>query len=106
MNDNATKRMRVVFCVNRMRGPSGRWCSLNGGPEIAGALEAGLRDCGLKVDIDHIVCLGKCEERPNLHLIGNALKTGLSTDDAPDLIDEFDRRAARDNQNALLYPGA
>ena len=106
MNKDSTKWMRVVVCVNRMRGPSGRCCGLSVGPEIAEALEAGVRDRGLKVDIDRIVCLGKCAEGPNLRIVGNEFKTGLSPDDVPDLLDEFERRAGRDDQNALLYPRA
>ena len=96
----------MVDCFNRIRGPSGRCSGLNGGPKIAEALEAGVRDCGLKVDIDQIVRLGKCAKGPNLHIGGKEFKTGLSPDDVPGLLDEFDRRAGRDDQNALLYPRA
>jgi len=96
----------VVDCFNCTRGPSGRCSGLNGGPKIAEALEAGVRDCGLKVDIYQIVCLGKCAEGSNLCIVNNEFETGLSPDDVPDLLDELDRRASRDDQNALLYPGA
>ena len=92
--------------ASTVRGPSGRCCGLNGGQEIAGALEAGIRDCSLKVDTSQIVCLGKCSDGPNLVIVGKEFKTGLSPDDAPDLLDEFDRSAGRDDQNALLYPRA
>ena len=105
MSDDATKWMRVVVCANRMPGPSGRCYGLSGGPEIAEAFEASIRCHGFKVDVDRMVCFGKCAERPNLHIVGKVFNTGLSPDDVPDLIDEFDRRAGRDNQNALLYPG-
>ncbi len=89
-----------------MRGPSGRCGGVNGRQEIAGALKAGIRDCSLKVDIGQIVCLGKCLEGRNLVIVGKEFKTGLSPDDVPDLLDEFDRRVGRDDQNALLYPRA
>ena len=57
MNDDATKRMRVVVCVNRAR-PD--WPMLRSQRKIEiAALEAGIRDCSLKVDIGRIVCLGK-----------------------------------------------
>ena len=96
----------MVDCFNRIRGPSGRCSGLNGGPKIAEALEAGVRDCGLKVDIDQIVCLGKCAEGSNLCIVNNEFEIGLSPDDTPALLDELDRRAGRDDQNALLYRGA
>ena len=98
--------MRVVVCVNRMPGPIGRCDGLRGESKIAEALEASIRYCGFKVDVDRMACLGKCAEGPNLRIAGNEFMTSLSTDDIPDLPNEFERCAGRDDQNALLYPGA
>ena len=106
MNASTNSRLRVVVCVNRIRGPSGKCCGLSGAPEIAEALEAGVRDRKLKVDIERIVCLGKCAEGPNLRIVGGEFKHRLSLDDVPDLLDEFERRAGRLESGALLYPGA
>lgn len=106
MSDDSARRLRVVVCVNRMRGPSGRCCGLSGAPEIAEALEAGVRDRALKVDIERIVCLGKCADGPNLRIVGGEFKNHLSMDDVPNLLDEFEQLAGRDDRGAFLYPGA
>ena len=45
-------------------------------------------------------------EGRNLVVVGKEFTAGLSPDDVPDLLDQFDRRVGRDDQNALLYPRA
>ena len=106
MSDNSEDRLRVVVCVNKMRGPRGKCCGLSGSPEIAVALESGARTRQLKVDVETIVCFGKCDDGPNLRIVGGEFRQHLTMEDVPSLLDEFERRAGRIENRTMLYPGA
>lgn len=106
MTDNAKDTLRIVVCVNMMRGPRGKCCGQSGSPEIADALEAGVQARGLKVEVDRIVCLGKCSDGPNLKIVGAEFRQNLTLDDVPVLLDEFQERAGKHEDGAFLYPGA
>lgn len=97
--------MRLVVCVNMMRGPRGKCCGLSGSPEIADALEAGIRQRGIKAEIERIVCLGKCNDGPNLKIVGGGFRQHLTLDDVPALLDEFAEQAGV-GDSPMLYPGA
>lgn len=104
--EDQEERMRVVVCVNRMRGPRGKCCGLSGSLEIAEALESGARTRGLNVAIERIVCLGKCDDGPNLRIVGGEFRQNLTLDDVPSLLEEFEKRSGRIDGSTLLYPGA
>ena len=101
-----TLPLRLVVCVNRMRGPRGKCCGQNGSPAIAEALEHGIRDRGLAARLERIVCLGKCDDGPNLKFVGGEFRQHLTLDDVPDLLDEIETRAGRAAEGGMLYPGA
>lgn len=106
MNGDSEDRFRVVVCVNKMRGPRGKCCGLSGSPEIAAALERGVRTRRLKVDVETIVCFGKCDDGPNLRIVGGEFRQNLTLEDVPSLLDEFECRAGRIENHSMLYPGA
>ena len=106
MSEAANNAIRVVVCVNMTRGPRGKCCGLSGSPEIADALEKGVRERSLAVRIERIVCLGKCNDGPNLRFVGGEFRQNLSMDDVPTLLDEFEERAGKNDAGAMLYPGA
>ena len=43
MTDETAERLRVVVCVNKMRGPRGMCFGLSGSPEVAAAQESGVQ---------------------------------------------------------------
>lgn len=98
------ERLRVVVCVNMMRGPRGKCCGQSGAPEIADALEKGIRARNINAHIERIVCLGKCNDGPNVRIVGGEFRQNLSLADVPTLLDEFERRGG--TAGAMLYPGA
>ena len=98
--------MAVVVCVNQMRGPRGKCCGQNGSLKIADRLEAGVRERGINVRVDRIVCLGKCDVGPNLRFVGGEFRHDLTLDDVPRLLDEFEKIAGKSDKKELLYPGA
>ena len=106
MTDETAERLRVVVCVNKMRGPRGKCCGLSGSPEIGAALESGVQTRQLNVDVETIVCFGKCGDGPNLRIVGAEFRQHLTLEDVPSLLDEFESRAGRIENGALLYPGA
>jgi len=62
---------------------------------IADALEKGVRERSLAVRIERTVCLGKCNDGPNLWFVGGRFRQNLSMDDVLTLLDEFEERAGK-----------
>ena len=93
MTDEAAERLRVVVCVNKMRGPHGKCCGLSGSPEIAAAPKSGVQIQQLNVDVETIVCFGKWEDGPNLRIVGAEFRQHLTLEDVPSLLEEFESRA-------------
>ena len=88
-----------------MRRPSGEDCGLSGSPEIAAALESGVQSRQLNVDVETIVCFGKCDDGPSLRIFGTEFRPHLTLEDVPFLLDELETCAGRIENDALLYPG-
>ena len=106
MSEAANNTIRVVVCVNIMRGPRGKCCGLSGSPEIADTLEKGVLERSLAVRIERIVCLDKCNDGPKLRFVGSEFRQNLSMDDVPTLLDEFEERPGKNDAGAMLYPSA
>lgn len=99
-------RVRLVVCVNMMRGPRGKCCGLSGSPAIAEALERGIRMRGLAAEVERIVCLGKCGDGPNLKIVGGGFRQHLTLADVPALLDEVETLAGKADGAPMLHPGA
>lgn len=81
-----------AICINRRLGGDKPSCAARGSEAIADALEAGIRERGISVKIERLVCFGLCAAGPNGRLIpGGAFHKGLKPDDVPSLLDELAR---------------
>ncbi|MEC7537628.1 MAG: (2Fe-2S) ferredoxin domain-containing protein [Pseudomonadota bacterium] len=60
----------------------------------------------MAVRIERTVCLGKCNNGPNLRFAGGEFWQNPSMDDVPTLLDEFEERAGKNDAGATLYAGA
>ena len=89
-----------------MRRPSGEYCGRSGSPEIAAALESGVQSRQLNVDVETIVCFGKCDDGPSLRIVGTEFRPHLTLEDVPFFLDGLESCAGRIENDALLYPGA
>ncbi len=65
-----------------------------------------VRERSLAVRIERAVCLGKCNDGPNLRFVGGEFQQNLSMDDVPTLLNEFEERAGKNDAGAMLYAGA
>lgn len=86
-----------AICINRRFGSDKASCAARGSEQIADQLEAGIRERGLNVQIERLVCFGLCMDGPNGRLIpGGAFLKGMTLDDVPALLDEFSRTSETD----------
>jgi len=57
------------------------------------APKSGVQIQQLNVDVEIIVCFGKCEDGPNLRIVGAEFRQHLTLEDVPSLLEEFESRA-------------
>ena len=98
-----------AICVNRRLGSDKASCAARGSEQIADALEAGVRERGLAVEIERIVCFGQCQVGPNGRLIpGGNFHKGMTIEDVPALLDEIERACGKKSPgegNSIPAPG-
>ncbi len=81
-----------AICVNRRFGADKPSCAARGSEVIADALEAGIREQGIAITIERLVCFGLCMDGPNGRLIpGGDFRKGIKKEDVPALLDELAR---------------
>lgn len=98
-----------AICVNRRLGADKPSCALRGSELIADALEAGVRERGMAVTIERIVCFGLCRDGPNGRLVpGGKFHKGIKQDDIPALLDEIEQECGSivpENAKVMPPPG-
>ncbi len=81
-----------AICVNRRFGTDKPSCAARGSELIAAAMEDGIRERGIQVNMERLVCFGMCMDGPNARLIpGGAFHKGIKKEDVPMLLDELER---------------
>ncbi len=81
-----------AICVNRRLGADKPSCAARGSESIADAMEAGIRERGIQVGMERLVCFGMCMDGPNARLIpGGAFHKGIKKEDVQALLDELER---------------
>lgn len=102
-----------AICVNRRFGTDKPSCAARGSEMIADALEAGIREQGIAVTIERLVCFGLCMDGPNGRLIpGGDFHKGIKKENVPALLDELARVCGKDGgepmdpSNIVAAPGS
>lgn len=81
-----------AICVNRRFGTDKPSCAGRGSELIADALESGVKERGIDVKIERLVCFGMCMDGPNGRLIpGGAFQKGIKKEEVPGVLDELER---------------
>ncbi len=99
----------LAICINNRFSSDKPSCGALGGKEIAAALEAGVRERGIDVKVERLVCFGACYKGPNVRLIpGGAFHHHASVSDVAAILDEVEARCGRtiDAEKTLPVPGA
>ena len=82
---NSTTPLELLICVNkRMTAVS---CAGRGSEAVADAIEHGVMERGLAVEIIRIHCFGRCELGPNLRVIGKEFHHHVDLEQVPDILD-------------------
>lgn len=80
-----------AICVNHRYGSDTPSCGERGSVPIAEAIEQGVRDRRINVEVERIVCFGKCTIGPNMRLApGGAFRHGVTIHDVPAILDELE----------------
>jgi (2Fe-2S) ferredoxin len=89
---NVPGRASVTVCINERKESFVPSCGRRGSREMLAALEAGLAQRGLDVDLQTIACLGLCDKGPNVRVApSGSLYHAVAPDDVPALIDSLER---------------
>ena len=81
----------LLICVNQRLGAVS--CGGRESEAIALALESGIAERGLDIEMLRIHCFGRCESRPNLRLIGKRFHHRVRLEQIDSLLDEIEREA-------------
>lgn len=93
---NTGKPKTLIVCVNRRFEFGKPSCAVRGSEEIATALEKGITERNIDIDIERICCLGHCEQGPTLRLApGGAFFHEVSLGDVPDILSDLADKCGR-----------
>jgi len=112
MNDEADKPEKtftLAVCINNRFSSDRPSCGPQGGKAIADAIEAGVRERGIDVTVERLVCFGACYKGPNVRLVpGGAFHHYVTLNDVNAILDEAESRCGRreSEPEALPVPGA
>ncbi len=82
----------LLICVNQR--PRSVSCGGRDSAVIATAIEVGIAERGLDIEVLRIHCLGRCELGPNLRLIGKEFHHRVRLEEVDVLLDELEREIA------------
>ncbi len=81
---------KLIVCVNQRVNPGLPSCGARGSEAIAMAIEKDIHDKQLPIELDRTLCLGRCENGPNLRLApGGKFFYGVCLEDLPDIREEI-----------------
>jgi NADH:ubiquinone oxidoreductase subunit E len=87
---------KFLICVNER--PSARVpsCARRGSRAIAEAIERGIRERGIGLELERIYCFGHCERGPNMRLApGGRFWREVREEDVEDILDFLEGEAGR-----------
>lgn len=81
-------RPSLTLCINKREESFVASCGRRSSEEIRVALEAALKARGIEIDFRTILCLGRCEEGPNIRVApSNSWFHQVAPADVPALVD-------------------
>lgn len=87
----ALKPKYLMICINRRFRADEASCAARGSHALADALELGIQQRKIDIEIERSVCMGQCQIGPTIRLApGGRFILGKSIDDIPALLDELE----------------
>jgi NADH:ubiquinone oxidoreductase subunit E len=87
------KPKSLIICVNRRLDPGRTSCAARGSEEIAKAIEDGVNERQINIEIERICCLGHCNDGPTMRMApGGAFFHETGLDDVPQILDDLAAR--------------
>jgi len=90
--NTAQKPQRLLVCINRRFQVDRPSCASRGSEVLAKAVEAGIAERNINVDVEHVVCLGQCPNGPAMRLApGGQFFLGISENNVPQVLETLIR---------------
>ncbi|MDA0655474.1 MAG: (2Fe-2S) ferredoxin domain-containing protein [Proteobacteria bacterium] len=108
------EKVRFSVCINMVRGVDRPCCGGRGSRELLALVEKGVRQRGLNVSVETVVCLNKCLDGPNMRIIGREIISDVTDGDIPNILDRLEALAGYrhrddlvvDERNKIVFPGS
>jgi len=81
---------KILICVNRRFNTDEPSCAARGSFAIAEAIEKGVRDRGIAIEVERFICFGQCTRGPTVKLAPGDFILGASPDMVPGILDALE----------------
>ncbi|MBT4889268.1 MAG: (2Fe-2S) ferredoxin domain-containing protein [Rhodospirillales bacterium] len=82
---------KLAICVNK-RFSDKPSCGMRGSIEIANAMESGITERKLDIQVERIICFGMCTQGPSMRLIpGGDFFRQVKIEDVSNILDQLER---------------
>lgn len=86
------KPTSLLICVNFRAATGKPSCAQRGSRDIADAMEKGVRERKIDIEVERICCFGHCEKGPNMRLApGGDFIFGAALEDVPQILDRLEK---------------
>ncbi len=90
-DDNRDKPLTLSICINFRAGDILPSCAARGSKELADALQAGIAERGLALELKRLHCMGKCHIGPTMRIWpGGPFVMGATESDGPEILDRLE----------------
>ncbi len=81
----------VLVCINRRFRGDQPSCAARGSEAVADAIEAGIADRKINVQLERSICMGQCTKGPTVRFApGGRFNLGTHLEDVPAMLDELE----------------
>ena len=86
----ALRPNKVLICVNRRFKTDEASCAARGGIAIAEAIEAGVRERRIDIEVERFICFGQCNLGPTVKLAPGDFILGTTPDMVDGILDQLE----------------
>ena len=86
----ALRPNKILICVNRRFKTDEASCAARGGLAIAEAIEAGVRERRIDIEVERFICFGQCNLGPAVKLAPGDFTLGTTPDMVNGILDQLE----------------